>query len=148
MTHPILIFFDNLKIFYVDEHKNGGSWLPCPLPSYCKIVLTFQQEEEDSNKAKEEQDFLKALTAGGQNILHMDKLGAEAADKVLHSWLKKKNRKLTNYQVRILQNVFSFCSTPLFCKLVFMESIKWRSYFEKEKTFLKRSESTTTCWKL
>ena len=71
----------------------------------------------------------------------MDKFGAEAADKVLHSWLKKKNKKLTNYQVRVLQNVFSFCSTPLFCKLAFIESIKWRSYFEKEKTFLKRFES-------
>ena len=47
-------------------------------------------------------------------------------------------QRLTNYQVRVLQNVFSYCSTPLFCKLAFMEAIKWRSYFEKEKTFLKR----------
>ena len=52
--------------------------------------------------------------------------------------LRKKNKKLTNYQLRVLQNVFSTCSTPLFCKLAFMESIKWRSYFNKDKTFLKR----------
>ena len=52
VTHPILIFFDNLKIFFVDEHKNGGSWLPCPLPKYCKIILSFQQEETDNNLAR------------------------------------------------------------------------------------------------
>ena len=138
VTHPILILFDNLKIFYVDEHRNGGSWLPNPLPKFCKIIITFQQEEEDSLKAREEQDYLRALTNGGQNILSLDKFGVETADKVLHSWLRKKNRRLTNYQLRVLQNVFSACSIPLFCKLAFMESIKWRSYFNKDKTFLKR----------
>ena len=52
VTHPILIFFDNLKIFFVDEHKNGGSWLPVPLPQHCKIVVTFQQEEECGELAR------------------------------------------------------------------------------------------------
>lgn len=84
VTHPILIFFDNLKIFFVDEHKNGGSWLPCPLPKYCKIIISFQQEEEDSSLAREEQDFLRALTDNGQNILHLEKFGADAADAVIH----------------------------------------------------------------
>ena len=50
-----------------------------------------------------------------------------------------KNKKLTNYQLRVIQNVFSVCSIPLFCKLAFMESFKWRSYFEKDQTFLKNS---------
>ena len=59
--------------------------------------------------------------------------------------LRKKNKKLTNYQLRVLQNVFSVCSTPLFCKLAFMESIKWRSYFNKDKTFLKRSSKICQC---
>ena len=59
---------------------------------YCKIIITFQQEEEDSSKAREEQDFLKALTNGGQNILHLDKFGVDAADKVIQFWLKKKNK--------------------------------------------------------
>ena len=139
VIHPIIIFFDNLKIFFVDEHKNGGSWLPCPLPKYCKIVISFQQEELEASKAREEQEFLRVLTDSGQNILHLEKLGAESADNVLHQWLDMKNRKLTNYQFRVLQNVFSACSIPLFCKLAFMESIKWRSYFEKEQTCLKSS---------
>ena len=137
VTHPIIIFFDNLKIFFVDEHKNGGSWLPNPLPTYCKIVITFQQEEAESSKAREEQEFLRALSDSGQNILHLDKLGAENADHVLHQWLAMRSKKLTNFQLRVLQNVFSVCSVPLFCKLAFMESIKWRSYFEKEQTCLK-----------
>ena len=113
VTHPILIFFDNLKIFFVDEHRNGGSWLPCPLPKYCKIIISFQQEEEDSSLAREEQDFLRALTNQGQNILHLDKFRVDAADSVLQSWLNLKKKRLTNYQMRVLQNVFSSCSIQI-----------------------------------
>ena len=139
VTHPILIFFDNLKIFFVDEHRNGGSWLPCPLPRYCKIIISFQQEEQDSLLAREEQDYLQALSDGGQNILHLDKFGVDTADSVLQHWLTLSKKRLTNYQMRVLQNVFSVCSVPLFCKLAFFESIKWRSYYEKDQTFLKNN---------
>ena len=139
VVHPILIFFDALEIFFVDEHKNGGSWIPSPLPKYCKIIISFQQEEEDSVRAKEEQDFLNALSNGGENILHLEKFGADAADRVLHTWLQNKNKKLTNFQFRVLQNVFSVCSVPLFCKLAYIEAYKWRSYHEKEQTYLKNS---------
>ena len=88
---------------------------------------------------REEQQFLAAISDSGTNILHLGKLGAEAADSVLHTWLGLTSRRLTNYQCRVLQNVFSVCSSPLFCKLAFMESSKWRSYFEKDQTLLKNS---------
>ena len=89
--------------------------------------------------AREEQDFLRALTNKGQNILHLEKFGVDTADSVIQKWLNLKKKRLTNYQMRVLQNVFSSCSIPLFCKLAFLESTKWRSYFEKEQTFLKNT---------
>ena len=49
-------------------------------------------------------------------------------------------KKLTNFQLRVLQNVFSVCSVLLFCKLAFTEAIRWRSYHEKEQTFLKNAD--------
>jgi hypothetical protein len=46
VVHPMVICLDAFERLFVDEHKNGGSWLPVPLPKYCKVLLTFQQEEE------------------------------------------------------------------------------------------------------
>ena len=88
----------------------------------------------------QDQDIFQAdLTNGGKNVLQLDKFGADAADRVLHTWLQNQNKKLTNFQFRVLQNVFSVCSVLLFCKLAFTEAIRWRSYHEKEQTFLKNA---------
>ena len=134
ITHPIIIFFDALETFFVDEHRNGGAWLPSPLPVYCKVILSFRQEVEDSVRAAEEQEFLKALTHSGENLVHLDRFGEQTADRVIKAWLKKSGRTLTNYQLRVLSNAFGTCSVPLFCKLLYAEASKWRSYHPNEAT--------------
>ena len=134
VAHPIIIFFDCLETFFVDEHRNGGAWLPSPLPVYCKVILTFQQEQEDSARAAEEQDFLKALTHEGENLLPLEKLGEQAADRVVREWLRRNGKQLTNYQFRVLLNALSKCSVPLFCQLLYAEATKWRSYTPNEIT--------------
>ena len=139
VAHPIIIFFDCLETFFVDEHRNGGAWLPSPLPVYCKVVLTFKQEREDGARAGEEQEFLRALTHEGENLLHLDKLGEQAADRVIRAWLKQSGRTLTNYQFRVLLNAFGKCSEPIFCQLLYAEASKWRSFHEKEATTVEGS---------
>ena len=134
ITHPIIIFFDCLETFFVDEHRNGGAWLPSPLPVYCKVILSFRQEVEDSVRASEEQEFLRALTHSGENLLHLDRLGEQTADRVIKAWLKKSGKTMTNYQLRVLSNAFGTCSVPLFCKLLYAEASKWRSYHTNEAT--------------
>ena len=134
VAQPIIVFFDCLETFFVDEHRNGGSWLPSPLPVYCKVIVTFRQEQEDSQRAGEEQDFLRALTHSGENLLHLEKMGEQTADKMLRAWLKKSSRQLTNYQFRVLSNATRICSVPLFCKLLFAEACRWRSYHPMELT--------------
>ena len=48
VSHPIVICLDSFERLFVDEHNNGGAWLPAPLPKYCKVILTFQQEEDNT----------------------------------------------------------------------------------------------------
>jgi hypothetical protein len=48
VVHPIVICLDAFEKLFVDEHNNGGTWLPVPLPKYCKVILTFQQEEDST----------------------------------------------------------------------------------------------------
>jgi hypothetical protein len=139
VAHPIIIFFDCLETFFVDEHRNGGAWLPSPLPVYCKVVLTFRQEEEDGQRAGEEQEFLRALTHDGENLLALDRLGELTADRLVRAWLKLSGKQLTNYQFRVLLNAFSVCSVPLYCKLLYAEASKWRSYTATETTSVQGS---------
>lgn len=58
-------------------------------------------------------------------------------------WMKLENKKLTNYQWRVLLNATAVCSSPLFCKIAFTEILKWRSYFPKETTALSHSISSS-----
>ena len=57
--------------------------------------------------------------------------------------MKKKNRKITNYQNRLILNVLESCSLPLFCKLVVAEVSKWRSFTHPRDTFL--TDNITDC---
>ena len=42
--------------------------------------------------------------------------------------MKKSNRKIGNFQNRLILNALENCFLPLFCKLVVAEVSKWKSY--------------------
>ena len=48
--------------------------------------------------------------------------------------MKTANRDLTNYQWRLVANAYDHCTLPIFCKLVFQEVCRWKSYFQPEVT--------------
>ena len=57
--------------------------------------------------------------------------------------MSKKNRKLGNYQKRIVLNALEHCSLPLFCKLIFAEVSRWRSFSNPSETYL--ANNVTDC---
>ena len=57
--------------------------------------------------------------------------------------MKKKNRKLGNFQKRIVLNSLEHSSLPLFCKLIFAEVSRWRSFSSPSETQL--GASVTEC---
>ena len=42
--------------------------------------------------------------------------------------MKRQNRRIGNFQNRLILNALESCSLPLFCKLVVAEVVKWKSY--------------------
>ena len=117
----LYIVADAIEIFFVNSHQNGAtSWIPRDLPPNVKIVLTFttglymkkkkdrltfftflffaDPESQTAEKSKFLSGFSKDVTEQ-YNILHLEELGAELAEKVLQYWMNKINRQLTNFQV-------------------------------------------------
>ncbi len=60
VAHPIVICLDAFERLFVDEHKNGGSWLPAPLPRYCKAWTNELYRHRTRMSA-----FLKNLPVNG-----------------------------------------------------------------------------------
>lgn len=46
------------------------------------------------------------------------------------------NRDVTNYQWRVVCNALAECSLPIFVKLVFAETCRWKSYSKPNDTVL------------
>ena len=42
--------------------------------------------------------------------------------------MESAGRDLNNYQWRVVANAVAKCSLPIFCKLVFAEICRWKSY--------------------
>ena len=57
--------------------------------------------------------------------------------------MSKKKRKLGNFQKRLVLNSLEHSSLPLFCKLIFAEVWRWRSFSSPSETRL--GESVTDC---
>ena len=69
----------------------------------------------------------------------MKALGEDLAWKVIKLWMETAGRDLNNYQWRVVANAVSQCSLPIFCKLVFAEICRWKSYSKPQDTYLAHS---------
>ena len=68
------------------------------------ILKIADPESQTAEKSKFLTGFSKDVTEH-YNILHLDELGPELAEKVLQYWMSKINRQLTNFQVINMINV-------------------------------------------
>ena len=71
--------------------------------------------------------------------LQVKALGEDLAWKVIKLWMETAGRDLNNYQWRVVANAVSQCSLPIFCKLVFAEICRWKSYSKPQDTYLAHS---------
>ena len=60
----------------------------------------------------------------------------QSAGFILNAWLRIAGHKLTSKQKETVLNAFNHCPLPLFLKLSFDQSLKWRSYSPEDKTVL------------
>ena len=135
---PFLIFFDSIDELTGFQDKNNMAWLPLKLPPHCKLVVSVTCEDSK----KETLDNLKCLRSMIENddqFLNVKELGKQLAWHVTKLWMKSASRDLTNFQWRLVANAYDHCTLPIFCKLVFQEVCRWKSYFEPEVTVLKNN---------
>ena len=135
---PFMIFFDSIDELTGSQDSNKMSWLPLKLPPYCKLVVSITCEP-NKRETLENLESLKEMIAEDSHFQEVTALGKELGWKVMKLWMKNAGRNMTNYQWRVVANAFDHCTLPIFCKLVFQEVCRWKSYFEPEKTILKHN---------
>ena len=135
---PLLICLDSVDALVGSQDGNKMSWLPTKLPRHAKIVVSVTRED-DNPKLNGDYELLKHMIPKEDNFLEVKELGAELAWNVMKLWMETGGRDLNNYQWRVCANAVQKCSLPIYCKLVFAEICRWKSYSRPETTYLKHS---------
>ena len=147
-----------------DPDRSQLSWLPQVLAEHCKLVVTCTRDEELQSDSQDYTHHYNVLATRLDNpmlVIHLGHLGPELALTVRSShssdgdWLhlrpcqvitdlmRQQNRKLGNFQKRLVLNSLEHCSLPLFCKLIFAEVSRWRSFSSPRETHL--ADNVTDC---
>ena len=134
-AQPILICLDSVDQIVGATDGNRMTWLPLRLPPHCKIIVSCTREEEKPWLCKD-YDVLTKMVQDQNNFQKVKELGSELAYSVMKSWMKSAGRDLNNYQWRVVANAVEACSLPIFCKLVFAEIGRWKSYSAPQDCFL------------
>ena len=135
---PIIISLDSVDQLVVSQSGNKMSWLPLTLPPHAKFMISCTREE-GNKKLNEIYEELSKLILNKENFLEVKSLGKDLGWDVLKLWMKTAGRDLNNYQWRVVANALGSCSLPIFCKLVFAEVCRWKSYSKPQTTYLKHS---------
>ena len=135
---PLLIFFDSIDELTGSQDSNKMSWLPLKLPPHCKLVVSITCEPGKPDTL-ETLESLKTMIDDDSLFLEVTALGKELGWTVMKLWMKSAGRALNNYQWRVVANAFDHCTLPIFCKLVFQEVCRWKSYFEPELTVIRHT---------
>lgn len=132
---PILIALDSVDQLQGAQDGSKVSWLPTKLPRHCKIVVSCTKEANNPALCVD-YEMLTRMIEDEENFLEVQALGKELAWQVIKLWMKTDGRDLNNYQWRVVANAVTACSLPIFCKLVFAEICRWKSYSKPQDTYL------------
>ena len=135
---PLLICLDSVDQLVGSQDGNKMSWLPTKLPPHCKIIVSCTKEENNPILCQD-YELLTKMVEEKQNFLEVRALGEDLAWKVIKLWMEADGRDLNNYQWRVVANAVAKCSLPIFCKLVFAEICRWKSYSKPQDTYLAHS---------
>ena len=135
---PLLICLDSVDQLVGSQDGNKMSWLPTKLPRHCKIIVSCTKEGNNPALCQD-YELLTRMIEDEENFLEVKALGEDLAWKVIKLWMESAGRDLNNYQWRVVANAVAECSLPIFCKLVFAEICRWKSYSKPQDTYLAHS---------
>eukprot|EP00026_Physarum_polycephalum_P000315 Phypoly_transcript_00315.p1 GENE.Phypoly_transcript_00315~~Phypoly_transcript_00315.p1 ORF type:complete len:1677 (+),score=283.12 Phypoly_transcript_00315:184-5214(+) len=114
---PVYVFLDSLDQLTGDGAGNFD-WIPRDLPQNVFLVLSVYSESLASLEA--------ALP--DHSLVKITKLGKDEGVAILDKWLANDHRALTPQQKDLILTKLQAFPTPLFLKLCYDISSRWRSY--------------------
>jgi hypothetical protein len=119
---PLMLFLDSLDQLS-DAHRGRNlAWLPTELPAHCRLVVSTLPEEGGCFHALQQRLPSEAV------FVHVPTLTLEHAREILSEWCQQHKRKLTEPQLNCILDNFKACPLPLWLKLAFDKSKRWRSW--------------------
>ncbi|XP_069796593.1 uncharacterized protein [Narcine bancroftii] len=126
----LLISLDGLEELSDDYTAQNLSWFPRKLPKNVYMIVSMTIVEN--------QAALKILKDNG-NILLIPPLTSMEIEKIINSWFKEDNRKLTADQWNLLLEACIACPTPLYLQCAYQESLNWQSSTPVSDIYLPQS---------
>ncbi|CAL8088657.1 unnamed protein product [Orchesella dallaii] len=132
---PLIVFLDSVDQLTGASGANKLTWLPSKIPKHCKIVISCVNEPDEPEISRD-YVLLRRILDAEDHFIEVTALGEKLATQVMRKWLIAANRDVTNYQWRVVCNALAECSLPIFVKLVFAETCRWKSYSKPNDTLL------------
>jgi WD40 repeat protein/HEAT repeat protein len=132
---PLIIFIDALDQLSAFHRADEMRWLPSELPSTVRLVISsLELDEQDLLIRQKETEKIRKtlfnlhLKVPLQNRQSLQKMSLSEGEKLLDCWLDEDHRSLTVGQKRLILENFQKNGNPLYLKIAFEESRRWRSY--------------------
>ena len=125
---PLYIFLDSIDQLSPVDKAYDMRWLPVDLPAHVKIVISSQDQENGVTILNN----LRKLLPDEQCYMHLTSLGKDVSVNILINWLSNCNRTLTEGQWNHVTKALTMCNLPLYMKLIYEESKRWKSYNANE----------------
>ena len=135
VASPLLILFDSVDQLSAADGAHTMNWLPKYLPSNIRIIVSVLTNEHNCL------DTLKLVIPHEECFLQLRAMPLKTGMEILSVWFAQNGRTLIPEQFKLVLDVFSKYSQPLFLRLLFHQAIQWKSYTDCSGVSL--PESTT-----
>ncbi|KAH7701155.1 Protein T05C3.2 [Aphelenchoides avenae] len=129
---PLIIILDSVELLSKMDGAEELLWFPPTLPPHVKIIASL------SSGTTIESNMRKLVECPDQYVL-VPPLGPELGTEVIRKWLEAIGRTLTSRQSDIVGKALTYCTLPLFAKLVYATVARWKSYSKPQETVLFKS---------
>ncbi len=127
-----VIIVDALDQLEASDHPNAIRWIPDLLPTSVKLIVSvLERPGELSGRTSER--LQERFSDNG--ITAIEPLKSQDWEALLKRWLVKAKRRLTEQQFDGLIDRAKSVALPLYLKLAFEDSLRWRSYQPAAETY-------------
>lgn len=116
---PLALFLDSLDQLSGAHNARTLVWLPRELPDFVCIVASTRPDENVAT-------LRNKLPA--ENLVELEAMSADEGRELLEVWLEADGRTLQAPQKEEILTEFGANGLPLYLRLAFIESRRWRSY--------------------